>query len=181
MMFPYQHLLAPHHEPPSGDAAMHLDDARAARRSMRGRFAHAAAKRSPVPWLSDLLRGRQATSASATPAPAERQCALDSDATTERAAIRLERDIGVVAGAYVTDGASLFRVEHTHSDPASGKTFIELEDCATMVLSICTRETLTALPLRSVVTDVARAARARIPARGRSRGRRPGRRTAMSD
>jgi hypothetical protein len=151
MMFPYQYLLAQHHEPPSGDGAMHFADARAARRSMRGRCAHAAAKRSPGRWLCDLLRGRQATSASATPAPAERQCALDSGATTERAAIRLERDIAVVAGAYVTDGASLFRVEHMHSDLASGKTFIELEDCATMVLSICTRETLAALPLRSVV------------------------------
>jgi hypothetical protein len=104
-----------------------------------------------VRWLSELLRGPRATSASATPAPAERQCALDSATTTERSAIRMERELAVVAGAYVTDGASLFRVEHMHSDPASGKTFIELEDCATMVLSICTRETLAAAPLRSVV------------------------------
>ena len=127
---------------------------------MKGRFAQAAAKRLSVRWLSDLLRGRQATTASATPASAERQCALDSGATTERAAIRLERDLAMVAGAYVTDGASLFRVEHTHSDPASGTTFIELEDCATMVLSICTRDSLAALPLRSVV-PTSRSQRAR--------------------
>jgi len=117
---------------------------------MRGRSAHAAAKRLPLRWLADLLRGRQATSVPATPAPAE-QCALDSGATTELAATRLKRDLALIAGAYVTDGASLFRVEHMHSDPASGKTFIELEDCATMVLSICTRDTLAALPLRSVL------------------------------
>jgi hypothetical protein len=150
MMFPYQYLLAQHHEPPSGDAAMHLADARAAQRSIRGQCARAAAKCSPVRWLCDLLRGRQATSASATPAPAEQQSALDSGATTERTPIRLEREIALVTGAYVTDGASLFRVEHIHSDRDRGKTFIELEDCATMVLSICTQETLAALPLRSV-------------------------------
>lgn len=150
IMFPYQYLLAQHHEPSSGDGGMHLANARAARRSMRAPCARAAARRSPGRWLCDLLRGRQATSASATPAPAERQCVVDSGATTERATIRLEREIALVAGAYVTDGASLFRVEHMHSDRASGKTFIELEDCATMVLSICTRETLAALPLRSV-------------------------------
>ena len=175
MMFPYQYLLAQHHESPSGDAAMDFAGARAARRSMRGRFAHAAAKRLSARRLSDLLRGRQATSASATPATAERQCALDAGATTEREAMRLERDLALVAGAYVTDGASLFRVEHMHSDLASGKTFIELEDCATMVLSICTRDTLAALPLRSVVPtsrsqpahacqdDVVGAARAAAP------------------
>ena len=151
MMFPYQYLLAQHHESPSGDAAMDFAGARAARRSMRGRFAHAAAKRLSVRRLSDLLRGRQATSASATPATAERPCGLDPGATTDGATIRLERDLAVVAGAYVTDGASLFRVEHIHSDPVSGTTFIELEDCATMVLSICTRDTLAALPLRSVL------------------------------
>jgi hypothetical protein len=157
-MFPYGYLLAQHHEPSLGDA-------RAARGSMRGTSARAAAKRSPVRWLCDLLRRRQATSAcasastsasapasaSATPGPAERRCALDSDATTERMPIRLEREVALATGAYVTDGASLFRVEHVHSDRASGTTFIELEDCATMVLSICTQETLAALPLRAVV------------------------------
>jgi hypothetical protein len=33
MMFPYQHLLARHRESPSGEAAIHLADAHAARRS----------------------------------------------------------------------------------------------------------------------------------------------------
>jgi hypothetical protein len=56
-----------------------------------------------------------------------------------------------VAGAYLTTGGALLRVEHVHTDSDSGTTFVELEDCATMELSICTADTLAAQDLRSVV------------------------------
>jgi hypothetical protein len=84
-------------------------------------------------------------------APADRQCTLDSGGAAERGAILLERGIALVAGTYITDGTSLLRIEHMHSERASGKTFVELEDCTTMVLSVWTEEGLAALPLRPVV------------------------------
>jgi hypothetical protein len=56
-----------------------------------------------------------------------------------------------VAGAYLTTGGALLRVEHVHTDSDSGTTFVELEDCATMELSICTADTLAAQKLQSVV------------------------------
>ena len=55
------------------------------------------------------------------------------------------------AGAYITDGCSLLRIEHVHADRASGTTFVELEDCMTLELSVCTAENLGSQPLRSVV------------------------------
>jgi hypothetical protein len=55
------------------------------------------------------------------------------------------------AGAYLTTGGALLRVEHVHTDSDTGTTFVELEDCSTMELSICTADTLAAQNLRSVV------------------------------
>jgi hypothetical protein len=56
----------------------------------------------------------------------------------------------LLAGAYITDGCSLFRIEHTHTDRVSGETFVELENCATLELSVWSLDTLAARPLRYV-------------------------------
>ena len=57
----------------------------------------------------------------------------------------------LVAGAYVTDGCSLFRIEHTHADRGSGKMFVELENCISLELSMWPADTLAERPLRYVV------------------------------
>jgi len=53
-------------------------------------------------------------------------------------------------GAYLTDGGSLFRVEHALSDSLSGELFLELEDCRTMEMVLCPARVVTASGLRSV-------------------------------
>jgi hypothetical protein len=63
--------------------------------------------------------------------------------------------VALIAGMYVTDGCSLLRIEHVHTDTASGTTFVELEDCTTMELSVCTAESLASRPLRGVVPGAA--------------------------
>ena len=56
----------------------------------------------------------------------------------------------LLAGAYITDGCSLFRIEHTHTDRGGGETFVELENCGTLELSVWPLDTLAARPLRCV-------------------------------
>ena len=56
----------------------------------------------------------------------------------------------MLTGAYVTDGRSLFRVEHVHADRRSGKMFVELENCTTLELSAGQVDDLFAGPLRCV-------------------------------
>ena len=56
----------------------------------------------------------------------------------------------MLTGAYVTDGRSLFRVEHVHADRRSGKMFVELENCTTLELSAAQVDDLFAGPLRCV-------------------------------
>jgi hypothetical protein len=59
------------------------------------------------------------------------------DAVPGRAEARQPRSVGceLLIGAYVTDGHSLFRVEHTHTDPRTGRSFVELENCTTLELT----------------------------------------------
>src|SRR5437762_8226780 len=45
-------------------------------------------------------------------------------------------DFGLSASEYITDGATLFRVEHTHVEAGSGELFVELENCRTLELSV---------------------------------------------
>ncbi len=54
------------------------------------------------------------------------------------------------AGDYVTDGFSLFRVEHTLADERGGELYVELENCGTMELIVCSVQALAAGPLRCV-------------------------------
>jgi hypothetical protein len=53
-------------------------------------------------------------------------------------------------GAYVTDGASLYRVEHAYVDSRTGARFLELEDCATFELSVWSADELAARWVRLV-------------------------------
>jgi hypothetical protein len=57
----------------------------------------------------------------------------------------------LLTGGYITDGETLFRVEHVHSDPRSGEMFVELEDCTTLELSVWSVAHLCARQVRCVV------------------------------
>jgi hypothetical protein len=112
----------------------------------------------PEPGLKALLRRlrRQRRAASVV-------AALSTDAPRARAVTGVHGvgevsaptpgpgQLAPVAGAYLTTGGALLRVEHVHTDVDSGTTFVELEDCATMELSICTADTLARQKLQSVV------------------------------
>jgi hypothetical protein len=66
-----------------------------------------------------------------------------------------------LAGTYVTDGSSLFRVQQSYVDARSGARVLELEDCATLELSAWTPVKLAERPLRAVTPmDAAKLARA---------------------
>jgi hypothetical protein len=53
-------------------------------------------------------------------------------------------------GGYLTDGETLFRIERTLVKDAHGDLLVELEDCATLELIVCSAHTVTALGLRPV-------------------------------
>ncbi len=53
-------------------------------------------------------------------------------------------------GAYVTDGASLFRVAHALRDPRGGELIVELEDCRTLELILCPARAMVDLDLDTV-------------------------------
>lgn len=53
-------------------------------------------------------------------------------------------------GAYMTDGASLFRVAHALCGSVGAELFLELEDCSTLELILCPACQVGALGLRSV-------------------------------
>jgi hypothetical protein len=75
-------------------------------------------------------------------------------------------------GAYVTDGHSLFRIEHAIFEGAGGDLLVELEDCRTLELILCPARALDGLRLRAVGSPP----RGREPAHGARRG--PHRRVA---
>lgn len=59
-------------------------------------------------------------------------------------------ECGLAAGDYVTDGSSLFRVEHTLADERSGELYVELENCGTLELIVCSARALAAGRLRCI-------------------------------
>lgn len=83
----------------------------------------------------------------------------------------------LLSGGYLTDGRTLFRIEHVHSDPRSGEAFVELENCTTLELSvwpvehICSRPVRCVIPGRAPEFDNAASHEDRHPARS-SHGRR---------
>lgn len=53
-------------------------------------------------------------------------------------------------GAYLTDGKALFHVERTLADGPGGELYVELEDCGTLELILCSGRSVAALELRRV-------------------------------
>lgn len=53
-------------------------------------------------------------------------------------------------GNYLTDGRALFHVERTLLDSPHGELLIELEDCATLELIVCSAESVAELGMRPV-------------------------------
>lgn len=51
---------------------------------------------------------------------------------------------------YLTDGETLFHVERTVVDQPKGQLLVELEDCATMELIVCSARSVAELGLRPV-------------------------------
>jgi hypothetical protein len=54
------------------------------------------------------------------------------------------------AGGYLTDGETLFHIERTLVDDPRGDLIVELEDCATLELIVCSARSLAELGLRPV-------------------------------
>jgi hypothetical protein len=52
---------------------------------------------------------------------------------------------------YLTDGRALFHVERTLLDDPHGELLVELEDCATMELIVCSARSVSELGMRPVV------------------------------
>jgi hypothetical protein len=67
----------------------------------------------------------------------------DSDSKAETAHVPLDR-------GYLTDGISLFHVERTLVDNPRGELLIELEDCLTMELIVCSARSVAELGMRPV-------------------------------
>jgi hypothetical protein len=53
-------------------------------------------------------------------------------------------------GGYITDGETLFHIERTLVEDARGDLLVELEDCATLELIVCSVRLVAELGLRSV-------------------------------
>lgn len=51
---------------------------------------------------------------------------------------------------YLTDGKSLFHVERTLLDDPHGELLVELEDCATLEIIVCSAQVVAELDMRSV-------------------------------
>jgi hypothetical protein len=55
-----------------------------------------------------------------------------------------------LTGGYLTDGEALFHIERTLVEDARGDLLVELEDCATLELIVCSARSLAQLALRTV-------------------------------
>ncbi|HTD57872.1 MAG TPA: hypothetical protein VK672_03160 [Solirubrobacteraceae bacterium] len=55
-----------------------------------------------------------------------------------------------VDGGYLTDGETLFRIERTLVEDARGDLLVELEDCGTLELIVCSSRAVNELGLRPV-------------------------------
>jgi hypothetical protein len=53
-------------------------------------------------------------------------------------------------GGYLTDGETLFHIERTLVDNPHGELLVELEDCATLELIVCSARSVAELGLRPV-------------------------------
>jgi hypothetical protein len=57
---------------------------------------------------------------------------------------------GPLESGYVTDGETLFHIERTLVEDARGDLLVELEDCATLELIVCSVRSIAQLGLRPV-------------------------------
>lgn len=55
-----------------------------------------------------------------------------------------------LGGGYVTDGETLFHIERTLVEDMRGDLLVELEDCATLELIVCSTRAMAHLGLRPV-------------------------------
>jgi hypothetical protein len=93
-----------------------------------------------------------------TPAPASRPLADGDEAQ-------------LLVGRYLTDGRTLFRVQHAIPGDDGEDPLLELEDCRTLELILCSRRALERLGLREVDAGQPRGPGGRTRA-GRLAGRR---------
>ena|SRR5437764_2905524 len=115
----------------------------------------ASAARGPRGWLQRWRRrDRRSQAQAARGAPAS---AGTADDVAVRHAIGISgrpgagaAEPGLSAGDYITDGSSLFHVEHTHMDSGSGTLLVEMEDCVSLELSVWSADALAARPVRCV-------------------------------
>ncbi len=57
---------------------------------------------------------------------------------------------GQLQSGYLTDGRALFHVERTLLDDPHGELLVELEDCATLELIVCSARSMLELGMRAV-------------------------------
>jgi hypothetical protein len=69
-----------------------------------------------------------------------------------------ERLFGPLQSSYLTDGRALFHVERTLMDDPDGELLVELEDCATLELIVCSARSVAELGMRPVHPRAAAAA-----------------------
>jgi hypothetical protein len=60
------------------------------------------------------------------------------------------QDVVVLDRGYLTDGATLYHVERTIVDDAREEPLVELEDCGTLELIVCSAQALAELGMRPV-------------------------------
>lgn len=64
---------------------------------------------------------------------------------------QIEGPVGMpFEGGYLTDGETLFRIERTLVEDARGDLLVELEDCGTLELIVCSARLVGELGLRPV-------------------------------
>src|SRR2546421_6502632 len=113
-----------------------------------------SAAQGPRGWLQRWRRRDRSQAGAARGAPG---AAGTADDAAPRHAIGISgqrgagaTEPGLSAGDYITDGSSLFHVEHTHMDSGSGTLLVEMEDCVTLELSVWSADALAARPVRCV-------------------------------
>ena len=105
----------------------------------------------PGPEMSWFLRRREREAGQASQAGEPAGAPAPCDARVDEALHALQTpDCAVSAGDYVTDGCSLFRVEDTLVDERSGELYVELENCGTMELIVCSARALADRELRGI-------------------------------
>lgn len=71
---------------------------------------------------------------------------------------------GALDSGYLTDGRALFHIERTLLDDPHGELLVELEDCATLELIVCSARSVAELSMRPVKPLTAAANLAPTPA-----------------